>query len=141
MEERTSENKEMPYGVHISYFVAKSVEDRSDGVDHTACYQHYELIVRQRCGNILVGEDDAPAGSQVAYHGGNGIFFQINEIKGDTYHRRESDNGKNNLSREVVHHHERVGGIGAGYQQKDRAVIHDLELLFSCRKLPSVVKC
>ena len=81
MEERSSENEEVPYGVHIPYFVAESVKYGSHGVNHSSGNQHEELLARQSRCNILVGKYDAPAGRHVADHGRNGEFFQINQIQ------------------------------------------------------------
>ena len=140
MEERAAEHKEVPDGVHISDLIAESVEDGSDGIDHAACHQHEELIVRECGGDVPVGENDAPAGNEIAKHRRNGKFFQVNDVHGDSEHRSESHDGKNDPTCEVVHYHERVGGVGAGDQQEDGTVIHYLKFLFCRCQHPPVIK-
>ena len=67
MQHAAADNEKMPDRVHIGKFFVQHVEDHTQSVGQTTCYQKPHTCRRHRCDKRFDGENDTPAHDKIQH--------------------------------------------------------------------------
>ena len=122
--------------------LAQSVQNGADRVGNAAQQQKQKTREGQRLHRLLRKEDDRPAHADIADHGKDPVFLQVNgrQGRGQRYHaplKAEQHPGKDRVLR--TDGGQQNHGVGSRDEEINGAVVDHLHHLFAKRWLQTVV--
>ena len=127
-------HKDMKDRVHPLLFAADAVEHRADGVGDAAPKQQKKARCRQDRAGLLDEGNDGPAHADIADHGEDLILLHVDGSQrggngGETPLENKQSPAQRRINRTDGRQY--YGGVAAGNQEIDGAVVNDLHYLLA----------
>ena len=119
----------MEDGVHPVLLGTDTIQNSSDGVSNTSGQKHEESRLGQNFQGLREKEDDTPPHTDIADHGKDIVFLQIDGRQGDGHRKQTPLCCQQSPANQGIHRNkcgQQDGRIGACDQEVDRAVVNDL---------------
>lgn len=121
-----AQHEQMPHRVHVMDLVQR-VKGHAARIQHAARRQQDDAAQGQALHQRLDGENDHPSHGQVTHHGDFAELFHIDGVEHDAHDGRRPHHAEQRPAQRAPQGDEGKGGIGARNEQKDGAMVQNLQ--------------